>query len=44
LAALVGPIQNIFFPHPTLFKFLCPIAQHAGQAVVLGRLSLSMCL
>ncbi len=24
LAALVGPVQNIFFPHRTLFQFLCP--------------------
>jgi hypothetical protein len=23
LAALVGPVQNIFFPHLTLFQFLC---------------------
>ncbi len=33
LAALVGPVQSVF-----------PISQQAGQAVVLGRLSLSMCL
>jgi hypothetical protein len=44
LAALVSPVQNTFFPHCTLLQFLCPIAQQAGQAVVLGRLSLSMCL
>ena len=37
LAALVSPVQNIFFPHRTL-------AQQAGQAVVLGRLSLSVCV
>ncbi len=24
LAALVGPVQNIFFPHHTLLQFLCP--------------------
>ncbi len=25
LAALVGPVQNIyFFPHHTLFQFICP--------------------
>ncbi len=24
LAALVGPVKNIFFPHRTLFPFLCP--------------------
>jgi hypothetical protein len=27
-AALVGPV---FFPHRTLFQFLCPNAQQAGQ-------------
>ncbi len=40
LAALVGPVQNIFSSPYTQFF----IAQQAGQAVVLGRLSLSMCL
>ncbi len=40
LAALVGPVQNIF-PHRTLFQFLCT-HRPAGQAAVLGRLSLSM--
>ncbi len=24
LAALVSPVQNIFFPHLTLFRFNCP--------------------
>ncbi len=24
LAALVGPVQNIFFPHCTLFQLICP--------------------
>jgi hypothetical protein len=24
LAALVGPEQKYFFPHRTLFQFLCP--------------------
>jgi hypothetical protein len=33
-----------FFPHCTLFSSIVPIAQQAGQAVVLGRLSLIMCL
>ncbi len=33
-----------FIPRRTLFQFLCPIAQQAGQAAVLGRLSLSVCL
>ena len=46
LAALVGPVQKIFFSslQTILFHFICPIAQQAEQAVVLGRLSLSMCL
>ncbi len=41
LAALVGPVQNIF-PHCTpLFQFLnVPIAQQASQTAVLGHLSL----
>jgi hypothetical protein len=38
-AALVGPVKNIFF-----LNSLVPIAHQAGQAIVLGRLSLSMCL
>ncbi len=37
LAALVGPVQNIFIS-------FVPTAQEAGQAVVPGRLSLNMCL
>ncbi len=45
LAVLVGPYK-IFFPHRTvhyLYSFV-PIAQQAGQAAVLGHLSLSVCL
>jgi hypothetical protein len=42
LAALVSPIQNIFTVH--YFNSFVPIAQQAGQAAVLGRLSLSLCL
>ncbi len=38
LAALVDPVQN------TLSIPLFPFAQQAGQAAVLGRLSLSVCL
>jgi hypothetical protein len=40
------PNTKYFFPHRTQFQFLCPyrIAQQAGQAAMLGRLSLSMCL
>jgi hypothetical protein len=52
---LVVPVQDIllwlahtnnyFFPRRTLFQIRYPpIAQQAGQAVVLGRLSISMCL
>ncbi len=44
LAALVSPVQNHFFPHPTLFHFMFTIAQQLGQAVVPGRLSLNMFL
>ncbi len=42
LAALVGPVQNIFFHTVHCFNAFVPIAQQAGQAAVLGRLSLSM--
>jgi hypothetical protein len=44
LAALVGPVQNIFFLTVYYFISFLPIAQQAWQAVVLGRLSLNMCL
>ncbi len=40
LAALVGPVQNIYFLNVSFFSSLVPIAQQAGQADVLGRLSL----
>jgi hypothetical protein len=40
LAALVGPVQNIFFLNRHYFNFFIPIAQQVGQATVLGRLSL----
>ncbi len=42
LAALVGPVQYIFFltVHYTVyFNYFVPIAKQAGQAAVLGRLS-----
>jgi hypothetical protein len=42
LAALVSPIQNILTVH--YFNSFVPSAQQAGQAAVLGRLSLSLCL
>ncbi len=45
LAALVGPVQNMLFLSPhTISLHLSPIAQPVGQAVVLHRLSLNMCL
>jgi hypothetical protein len=43
-AALAGPVQNIFSLAVHYFNLFVPIAQQAGQAVVLGCLSLSMCL
>jgi hypothetical protein len=42
LAALIGPLQNIFFLTVGYFNSFVSIAQQAGQAAVLGRLSLSM--
>ncbi len=44
LAALVGPVQNIFFLTVHHFNSFVPIAQQSGQAAMLGCLSLSMCL
>jgi hypothetical protein len=46
LAALVGPVQNIFFLTVLIsfFAIAQQAGQAAGQAAVLGRLSLSMCL
>jgi hypothetical protein len=44
LAALFGPIENIFFRTVHYFNSFVHIAQQAGQADVLGRLSLSVCL
>jgi hypothetical protein len=44
LDALVGPVQKYFFPHGTLFHFVCPHRPQAGQEVVPGRLSLNLCL
>ncbi len=43
-AALVDPVQNLFFLTVHYFNSLVPIAQQAGQAAVLGRLSVSKCL
>ncbi len=42
LAALVDQVQNIFFLTGDYFNSFVPIAQQAGQAAALGRLSHSM--
>jgi hypothetical protein len=42
LAALVDPVQNIFFLTVHYFNAFDPIAKQAGQSAVLGRLSLSV--
>jgi hypothetical protein len=46
LAALVGPVQNIFFFTVHYFNAFVPSPSKlgTGQAAVLGRLSLSMCV
>jgi hypothetical protein len=44
LAALVGKVQKPFFHIALYFNAFVLIAQQAGQAAVLGRLSLTMCL
>jgi hypothetical protein len=46
LAALVAQYKIYFFPRRTVhfFNFFVLIAQQAGQAIMLGRLSHSMCL
>ncbi len=46
LAALVNPVQNMFFLTVHYFTWCVPIAQQArhGKAVVQGRLSLNACL
>jgi hypothetical protein len=44
LAALVSPVQNIFFLTLQYFNSFVPIAQQAEQTVVPGRLSLNMWL
>ncbi len=47
LAALVGPGTKYFYSHPTLFQCIYPHRPASwalsGQAVVLGRLSFSVC-
>ncbi len=40
LAALVGPVQNIFSLAVNYFSSFVLIAHQAGQAAVLGRMSL----
>jgi hypothetical protein len=44
LASLVGPVKNIFSLTVQYFNTFVPIAQQAGQAAVMCRLSLIMCL
>jgi hypothetical protein len=44
LAALVGPVENFIFLTVHYSNSFVPIAQQAGQAAVLGRLSLCVCL
>ncbi len=44
LAALAGPVQYIVFLTVHYFNSFVLIAQQAGQAGMLGHLSLSMCL
>jgi hypothetical protein len=42
LAALVSPVQNVFFLTVHCLNLCVSIAQQAGQAVVQGRLSLNV--
>jgi hypothetical protein len=44
LAALVGLVQFIFFPHAHSFTAFVCVTQQARQAVVPRRLSFNMCL
>ncbi len=44
LAALVSPVQKIFFLTAEYFNLCVSVAQQPGQAVVQGRLSLNVCL
>jgi hypothetical protein len=44
LVAAVGPVQSMFFFTVHYFSSFVPIAQQAGQAVVLGYPSLNVCL
>jgi hypothetical protein len=44
LAALVSPGKKNFLTKRTLFHFVSPSPSNLGQAVVLGRPSLSLCL
>jgi hypothetical protein len=43
-AALVGPVQNFYFLTVHYFNAFVPIVRQAGQAAMLGRLSLGVCL
>ncbi len=44
LAALVSPVQNIFFLTVHYFNLYAHIAKQLGQSVVQGHLSLNVCL
>ncbi len=44
LTVLVGPVQTNFFLAVQYYSSFVPIAQQAGQAALLGRLPLSVCL
>jgi hypothetical protein len=44
LAALVSPVQHIFFLAVHYFNLCVPIAQQPEQTVVQGRLSVNVCL
>jgi hypothetical protein len=44
LAVLVGSVKNIFLLTVQYFNYFVLIAQQAGQAAVLGRLSLTVCV
>jgi hypothetical protein len=44
LASLIGTVQTVFFSSYNISVDFSPIAQQAGHAAVLGRLSHSVCV
>ena len=44
LVAVVGPVRNMYFLTVQHFSSFVPFSRQAGQAVVLGHLSLNVCL